>query len=210
MSSTRRVNCIFNSRKIILDLLEVGGYYVEDHKHFSSNEVDAMYANSQLDMIVTHPGDGRKTYVKYYLTNKQKQIQKPILDNIIEDLYVLENVLTKRDTLIVIIDDEPNESIMNRITYLYDKDDIFVVIHNMKRLQFNILHHELVPKMTILNTEESASFMKEYNIKSPSQIPEIGRFDPHALAMCVRPGQICRFERVSPTAMKYNYFRVCV
>lgn len=210
MSSTRRVNSIFNSRRTILDLLDVGGYHVEDHKHFSSNEVDAMYANSQLDMILTHAVDGRKAYVKYYLTNKQKQIQKPILDNIIEDLYVLENVLTKRDTLIIIIDDEPNESIMNRITYLYDKDDIFVVIHNMKRLQFNILKHDLVPQMTILNAEESSVFMKEYNVKNITQLPEIGRFDPQALAMCLRPGQICRFERVSPTAMKYSYFRVCV
>ena len=52
---------------------------------------------------------------------------------IIEDLFVIEEVLTKKDTLIVIIDDEPNDSILSRIKYLYDHDGIFVIIHSFYR-----------------------------------------------------------------------------
>ena len=43
-----------------------------------------------------------------------------------------------------------------------------------------------------------------------NQLPEISRFDPQALAMCMRPGQVCKFERESSTALFYNYFRICV
>ena len=52
--------------------------------------------------------------------------------------------------------------------------------------------------------------MTKFNIKQPMQLPEISRFDPQALVMCLRPGDICRFIRNSATAMKYDYYRICV
>jgi hypothetical protein len=86
---------------------------------------------------------------------------------------VLENVLTKEDTLIVIIEDEPNDTIVEHMKYLYHRDEIFVVIHNMKRLQFNMLNHSLVPKMTILTEAEETEFMNTYKITDKTKIPEI-------------------------------------
>ena len=210
MSHTRKLSSIFNSRKTILALLQSQSYKVDDYVTFSINEVDAMYKSKQLDMLLEHETDGRKVYVKYHLPDKQKQMQKNVMDDIVEDLFVLEGVLTKRDTLIVIMDDEPNESSLLRVTYLYEKEGIFVVIHNLKRLQFNILNHVLVPKITIMTDEETKVFMHEKNIQSLSQLPEISRFDPQALSVCVRPNQVCRFERISPTAMQSTYYRVCV
>ena len=47
-------------------------------------------------------------------------------------------------------------------------------------------------------------------IKDKSQLPEISRFDPHALVVGVRPGNICLIQRSSLTALKTNYYRVCV
>jgi DNA-directed RNA polymerase subunit H (RpoH/RPB5) len=132
------------------------------------------------------------------------------LDDIIEDLYSIENILTKKDTLIIVIEDEPNDTIITKIKYLYDHDGIFVVIHNIKRLQFNILNHRLVPECSILNEKEIEELKVKYNIKELKQLPEISRFDPQALAMCMRPGNVCRFERDSATAMKYNYYRICI
>jgi DNA-directed RNA polymerase subunit H (RpoH/RPB5) len=41
-------------------------------------------------------------------------------------------------------------------------------------------------------------------------LPEISRFDPQALAICLRPGDIVKFLRGSETAGTYNYYRVCV
>lgn len=209
-NSSRIIN-IYKSRHILLEQLHSQGYVVEDYLQFSVNEVDAMLANSQLDMLINHD-DGKKVYIKYYFTLKQttKQIKKEILDNIIEDLFTIEDVLTKNDTLMVIIDDEPNDTIITRLRYLYEHDGIFVIIHNIHRLQSNILNHTLVPNMDILNVEDEVSFMKKYQLKTKSQLPEISRFDPQALVIGIRPGQICKIQRPSSTALTTDYYRVCV
>lgn len=212
MTTSARIISINKSRNTILELLEEQDYNVDDYLGFSINEVDAMLANSQLDMLITHKENGKKVYVKYYFTTKQttRQIKPQTLDDIIEDLYTIEEILTKNDTLIIIIDDEPNDTILNKMRYLYDHDGIYVVLHNIKRLQFNILNHALVPTMTILSETETSEMMKKYNLKDKTQIPEISRFDPQALAICLRPGQICGIERESVTALTYKYYRVCV
>jgi len=43
------------------------------------------------------------------------KIRTKDLDEIIEDLFSIENVLTKKDTLIIITDDEQNDSIVARL-----------------------------------------------------------------------------------------------
>ncbi len=206
-----RIMSIYKSRSTILQQLQTQGYQVEDYVDFSMNEIDSMLSNSQLDMLLTNK-DGNKVYIKYYFTLKQstKQIKKEVLDNVIEDLFTIEEVLTKKDTLIVIIDDEPNDTILTRLKYLYDHDGIFVIIHNIHRLQFNILNHTLVPHMRVLNEKEEIDFMKKYQIRDKSQIPEISRFDPQALVVGVRPGDICYIQRPSITALTTDYYRVCV
>ena len=209
MSTTsNRILSVYKSRQNILDILEEQNYDVKEYDGFNINEVDAMCKNDQLDMLIKHKNDERKVYIKYYLN--MKQIKGPILDDIIEDLLVIENILTKNDTIIIIIDDEPNDTTITKLKYLYDHDGTFVVIHNIKRLQFNILNHTLVPKCTVLNETEINEIKIKYNINKLSQLPEISRFDPQALAMCLRPGQVCKFERDSATALKYTYYRICV
>lgn len=208
MSNSNRILRIYKSRKTILEILEKHqGYDTSDYSEFSINEIDTMLNNSQLDMLVTSENNS-KTYVKYFLDSKQIRPQN--LDDIIEDLFMVENILTKNDTLVIITEDEPNETIVARMKYLYDKDGIFVVIHNISRLQFNLLNHALVPSMRILNPEEQGEMMQKFNMKNISQFPEIGRFDPQALAMSMRPGQVGMFERDSITALKTEYYRVCV
>jgi DNA-directed RNA polymerase subunit H (RpoH/RPB5) len=183
-------------------------YDVSEYSQFSINEIDAMVSNSQLDMLLTNPKTGEKTYIKYYLVSKQ--IRPTNLDDIIEDLYSIENILTKKDTLIIIIEDEPNDTIITKLNYLYQHDGIFVVIHNINRLQYNILNHKLVPECTILEETELEEVRKKFNIIDLKQLPEISRFDPQALALSIRPGKVCKFKRESETAMFYNYYRLCV
>lgn len=209
---TNRITSIYKSRNTILELLDMQEYNVDDYLGFSINEIDAMLTNSQLDMLITHKTDDRKVYIKYYFTNKQttRQIKPQVLDDIIEDLYSIEEILTPKDTLIIIIDDEPNDTILAKMKYLYDHDGIFVVLHNIQRLQFNILKHVLVPTVNVLNEGETEEMKKKYSLKSLSQLPEISRFDPQALVIGLRPGQVCRIQRKSITALEYEYFRVCV
>ena len=209
MSTTsNRILSVYKSRKNVLELLEKQGFNISQYSNFSINEIDAMHSNNQLDMLVTNDESQQKAYVKYYLTTKQ--IKPDGLDDIIEDLFDIENVLTKTDILIIIIEDEPNDTIITKVKYLYDRNGIFVVIHNIKRLQFNILNHKLVPACKILDDGEVTELKKKYKMDNVSQLPEISRFDPQALAICMRPGQVVKFERESLTALKYDYYRVCV
>jgi DNA-directed RNA polymerase subunit H (RpoH/RPB5) len=211
MSSTSntRIISLYKSRNTILELLETQGYDISEYNQFSINEIDAMYSNSQLDMLLSHTNNGTKVYVKYYFA-ATKQIRPPILDNILEDLYDIHAILTPRDTLIIIIDDEPNDTILTKVKYIFDREGKFVVIHNIARLQFNLLKHSLVPQMTILSEEETEALKTKYHLKDLSQLSEIGRFDPQALAMCMRPGTVGEFQRKSATALVTKYYRVCV
>ena len=209
MSNANRILTLFKARKNILEILDDLDYETTDYAGFSINEIDAMYVNNQLDLLMNHQSNGKKVYVKFYLD--AKQIRPANLDNIIEDLFVIDTVLTKNDTLIIITEDEPNDTIITKLKYLFDHDGIFVVIHNINRLQFNILNHKLVPPTEIIHDEAKiAELQKKFNIKTLHQLPEISRFDPLALALCMRPGQICEINRNSATALSYKYYRICV
>jgi DNA-directed RNA polymerase subunit H len=206
--TNNRILSIYNSRKNILEILESQGYDTSGYAEFSSNEIDAMYSNSQLDMLISKPSDEKKVYIKYFL--QSKQMRKENLDDFVEDLFTIESILTKNDTLVIIANEDPNETITNKVRYLYDHDGIFVVIHNIKRLQFNILKHYLVPKIDILDEAEVEALKKKFNLKTTKNLPDISRFDPQALAICLRPGQVCKLMRKSATAMTTEFYRLCV
>lgn len=207
-SNSNRILSLYKSRNNILEILESLGYNISDYSGFSINEIDAMFVNQQLDMLLTHRNPSKKTYVKYFLT--AKQIRPQNLDEIIEDLFVIENVLKKTDTLVIIMEEEPNETLVAKLKYLYDHDGVFVVVHNIQRLQFNILTHRLVPPTSILEDDKINDLKIKYNLKELSQLPEISRFDPVALAIGLRPGQVCEILRSSATALDYKYYRICV
>ena len=205
--SSNRILSIYKSRNTMIEQLRNLGYEMTDYAEFSINEIDAMNTNNQLDMLVSRE-DGQKIYVKYLLNIKQ--LRKDNLDQLIEDLYDIETVLEKKDTLIIITNEEPNDTITQRIKYVYDHSGIFIVLHYIKRLQFNILKHTLVPDAQILKEDDLESLKAQYNLKTLMDLPEISRFDPQALALCLRPKQVIKIDRKSDTALEYNYYRVCV
>jgi len=166
-----------------------------------------MYTNNQLDMIVKHNESEKKMYIMYHIA---KSLRPQTLDEIVEELYDIENVITKTDTLVIIVDDEPNDTIRNKTKYMFEKYGIFVVLHNIKRLQFNILNHMWQPRFRILTKEEVQELLQKFNMKSTQQLPEISRYDPFALAIALRPGDVVRLIRSSQTALETPYYRVCI
>ena len=214
MTTHNKIVQIYKSRQYILDILEsIHGYDISDYSGFSFTEIDAMFNNNQLDMLLTHKKEGeiktpiRKTYIKY---NTQTTLNAASLAPIIEDLYTLSDTLTKPDCLFIIYDGEPNDSLINHLNFIYANEGLFVVVYNIKRLQFNILEHSLVPKVFIMSEPEVEDLKKRYNIDDMKKLPEISRFDPLARAICLRPGQVCRFMRNSPTCMETPYYRLCI
>ena len=216
MSSNNIVVQIYNSRMTILELLHSKYHYnIDEYKGFSINEIDAMIKQNQLDMLLTQVGEGdtitnapSKTYIKYHV---KQSLNESVLRPILEDLFIYTDTLNKNDTLIVIFDGEPNDSLKSHLIYKYNHDGIFIVVHNIQRLQFNILEHMLMPlNIRILDDNATKDLMEKYHLKNVKELPEISRFDPMALAICLRPGQICTFDRKSPNALISEYFRICV
>jgi DNA-directed RNA polymerase subunit H len=212
-NSSALISTVYTSRNTILDLMGKQGYNIEDYANFSVNEVNSMKQNNQLDMLLEKKEENpvtkrkNKIYIRYYLG---KTIRPSNLQEMIDDLFNLEEILKKDDTLFIIIKDEINETLTNELKHIWESDGIFIVIENIKRLQFNILDHELVPKHTIVSESEVVNVMKKYNITDKIQFPDISRFDPVARAIGLRPGQLCHIVRPSKTAIEADYYRICI
>lgn len=207
---TSRIVSIYKSRHVLLEQLAELGYQTTDYATFTVNEIDAMLTTSQLDMLISNETSGRKVYVKYPKASTSRNIQQKMLDELVEDLFLMEEVLVRDDTLIIMIDDEPNDSLLAKLRTMWDRDGIFILVHNMHRLQFNLVKHALVPRHRGLSDEELQRVMKKYNIQDKTKFPTISRFDPPIMAIAVRPGQVVEIERPSPTALTALYYRLCV
>jgi DNA-directed RNA polymerase subunit H (RpoH/RPB5) len=209
--SSGLITSIYKSRQILLELLEKQGYNINDYANFSINEVNNMSTNKQLDMLVEKPEGERvtKMYVQYYLG---KVLKEQNIQAIIEDLFNLEEepVLTKNDILCIIIKDDINETLINLLKHIWEQDGIFIIIQSLKRLQFNILNHSLVPPHRIMTLAEIETIKKKYNITDNSLFPEISRFDPVAKSIFIRPGEVCEITRPSKSAIESFYYRVCI
>jgi DNA-directed RNA polymerase subunit H len=233
MSSTnasKTIARLYNARKNLLDLLAVQGYDVDGYTNFGVNEVNAMYAHKQLDMLVetrssSKEGKGdkpkKKAYVKFHL---EKMLSSGHMNDLVEDLYVLgaggeigglgistnanDTVLTEKDMLVIVTKQEVKT--MNQYLNQLFLQGRFIVLLSLDRLQFNILNHQYVPPHTILSKEERDEMMKKYNVGDTSQLPDISRYDPVALAIGMRPGDVCKIDRPSKSAIHSTYYRVCV
>ena len=211
MISSSLISSIYKSRKTIIDLLNRQGYNVADYEHFSMNEVNSMTQGKQLDMLVEKPPIGEepslKVYVRYYLGTSLKQ---QTVQELIDDLFNLEEVLTKRDILYIIVKDEMNETLTNLLKHIWEQDGILIVVQSLKRLQFNVLDHTLVPPHRILDMAELEQVKKKYNVSDVMMLPEMSRFDPVAQVLFIRPGEVVEIRRPSKTAIESLYYRVCV
>lgn len=235
-NASRTIARLYNARKNLLDLLTVQGYDVEGYTNFGVNEVNAMYAHKQLDMLVETKASSsssssdkgkeknrpkKKAYIKFHL---EKMLSSGHINDLIEDLYVLgsggeiggmgtsananDTVLTEKDTLIIVTKQEVKT--MNQYLNQLFLQGRFIVLLSLDRLQFNILNHQYVPPHTILLKEEVDEMMKKYNVADKSQLPDISRYDPVALAIGMRPGDVCKIDRASKSAIHSTYYRVCV
>jgi DNA-directed RNA polymerase subunit H (RpoH/RPB5) len=207
MEGSTLIHELYISRKNLLDIMKTQNYVVDDHNGFSIHEINAMYVNEGLDFMLSQEDTGKRAYVKYWLTTSLKQSK---IQEITEELFATDNVLDKRDTLIIIVREEPNDTLKELIKHIYETENIFIVVHHIKRLLFNILNHKLVPRCRILTQAEVDVVKGIYNITDDNQFPKLSRFDPQSLAICFRPGEVIELIRSSKTSCLTKYYRICV
>ena len=155
MSKSSLISSIYKSREVILELLQTQNYDISNYRGVDINEINTLYETSMLDIIVEKNiiEDGQeskgepeniikeKMYIHYYLDGKISQTK---IQNLIDDLFITEEILTLNDGLFIITEQEPNETINNFVHHIWEKDGIFVIVQSIKRLQFNVLNHEWI------------------------------------------------------------------
>lgn len=198
---------IFNSRKIILELARRRGFNTENYEHFSIHEIGLLYTNKQLDMFLKNEETGNKIYYKYHLQTKIRPAN--VLDYV-EDLFNIEEILEPHDELIIITKDKPNDSLLNILDKTYKKQNLYINIYNLHSYLYNILDNVLVPPHRVISEEEKQEIMKKYNVTDEKLLPEIGRFDPVAIAIGLRPSQVTEIIRSSQTSLTAKYYRLCI
>ena len=122
MASNNLILKLHKSRVNLLKQCESIGYDISEHIDVNTLEVDKLYTNNKLDMIIEN-NQKNKIYIKYSFPTDKKNntFTKKDLDNLKDELYDVENTLTKNDILIVVMDDEPNDSLITRMKYLYEQ-----------------------------------------------------------------------------------------
>ena len=205
MEDPTTVSSIFTSRKNLLDILKEIGYKTDDYEGYSINHVLSLIKNQQLNLLLHK--EEHKLYVKYSVDGSR--ITSQAVHKLKDEFYGENAVLDKKDTLMVIIKDEPNDNIKETLDELWNIYGIYITIINIHRLQFNILKHQWVPKHMLLNDEQIAKLKTKYNIQSNSELPTISRYDAVASIICMRPTQVCKIIRKSRTSLESEYYRVC-
>ena len=93
---------------------------------------------------------------------------------------------------------------------IWNTDKRFITIFSIKRLQFNMMNNNLVPKHEIVLQDDAVLIRKQYNIIHDTQIPEISRYDPAAKCIGLRPGMLCKITRPSRTSIDSVFYRLCI
>ena len=194
---------VFKSRKNILNYAKYVGFDSNEYDKYNMNEINQMIKTDNLDMELKNE---KTLYIKYHIL---KALRVQYIEEIIDDLYNIEEKLDNTSILIIIAKDKINDTIKHYLSKLYVDRNIYIIHFSLAELQFNVIEHTLVPKHHILSKEDSKEFMQKYNIKNISEIPEISRYDAAGKCIFIKPGDIIKIERPSKNSITSNYFRYC-
>jgi DNA-directed RNA polymerase subunit H (RpoH/RPB5) len=85
-----------------------------------------------------------------------------------------------------------------------------VEFFDIRELQYNVSKHVLVPKHEPIREEaEINAILEMYDLKTPYQLPSILTTDPMTAYLALKPGQLVRITRNSPTAGVTIVYRCC-
>ena len=85
-----------------------------------------------------------------------------------------------------------------------------VQVFELSELQYNLSKHRLVPPHTAIRDEaDIEAVLRRYTLKSRYQLPLILGTDPMARYLALKPGQLVRIVRESPSAGTYVLYRCC-
>lgn len=196
---------LYRSRKILLKQLTDLGYDTSEYTDFSVNDIYTMNTTKQLSFMVTN-NLGIKKYIYYHIG---KALRPAHIHELIEQLFYVDELLNVNDELCIITKELLNSTIMKEIRDKYREENIHMSVRSIQTMQFNIMNHTSVPKHRVLLDNEKKAIFEKYHIKSDDKLPEISQFDPVAIVIGLRPGQLCEIIRPNKTSLDSVYYRIC-
>jgi DNA-directed RNA polymerase subunit H len=86
-----------------------------------------------------------------------------------------------------------------------------VQVFDINELQFNVARHNLVPLHTPVRDEDEINqIIMDTCVKTKTQMPLLYNTDAMARYLALKPGQLVRIRRLSPSAGESITYRVCV
>jgi DNA-directed RNA polymerase subunit H (RpoH/RPB5) len=187
------------SFKTISEMLLDRKFLKEDEedilKSLSNNELST-FAQKQIFCIDI----GTKVRIIYYLQQFRINDLKVYVEKGDFELYL---VVYKKLTT-------------NNIKSIHDMEKkieqpITLQLFDIKEVLFNITKHVLVPKHEVITDEEViTTIIKEHNVKNRHHFPLILKTDPIAKYYGMKPGNLVKITRVSPSSGEYFIYRCVV
>ena len=219
---------VFKSRQHILDMLEYRGFNTASYQNFCREELDILTNENGLNILVDHKTNDESCLVNY--VKKEKMSQKDLKTalgelsegvfndefGLFSDKNIEEGVIKSNTKTVIFILIGSEVPALQKIVNLYynyskrEKKNVYVQILEIKKICFNILKNQLVPKHEVITEEEYLKeVVEKYSVTSKTQLPGIKRDDAVAKYIGLRPEQVCRITRPSESAGVNIGYRVC-
>lgn len=163
-------------------------------EHLSDEEVRMLDSSSQVFQLRI----SEDTVVIYFMEHpKLKPIRDNMPDETVKRVIYIMSMSPVADTIQKIGKEHP------------DKDLQFFTL---KDLEFNISRHQVVPRHdAIRDKDEIKKILQEHQIKSRAKdMPIILKSDPMARYLDIKPGQLVKITRPSPSAAESISYRCCI
>ena len=192
-------NTLFKIRKTVIEMVEDRKYIVPDSDKINFEVFSAQFDAKNLDIFIP---DENKSPIYIHFHNENKSLAKSDLKNLVESL--IEKYNNHEIKIIILLKEKGNGSIFKEL----NKEEYkHVEIFMNKNMIFNITHHQMVPKHSLLSSEEEEEMLEKYNT-TKNKLPKILRSDPIVQYYGMKPDQICKIIRKSPEVGVSVYYRL--
>lgn len=191
---------LFKVRQTLLEMIQDRGYNISENQKVTLEEFIILYNNKNIDIFINDDENNKKIYIHFH--NEVKNFSKSDLKSLTQK--IIEQYEDQDINLILLLREKENSAVSKELSKeAYKNVEIFL----KKNMIFNITHHVLVPKHTLLTKEEESELLEKYNT-TRGKLPKLSKSDPIAKYYGMKSDQICKILRKSPEVGEYVYYRL--
>lgn len=113
--------------------------------------------------------------------------------------------------MLIVSTTKPSEKVLEVLrTYITARENPLAQIFFISHLNFDISQHRKVPKHRIMTDDEVQSMMKQFNVKTLSNLPKIDCQDAMAKWIGARPGDVVEVSGICVASGENKRYRYCM